>query len=247
VEILALARQFALEPFLSAHRMSKSSHQTLLDLLDHRFVRPELLYQALTHPSLQPGGGGRGPYERLEFLGDRVLGLVVAEMLYQQFPEDNEGALARRHAALVRREALARVARAIGLGEALSLSRSEEDTGGRHNLGTLADACEAVLGALYADGGLAPAAALIRRLWTPLMTEMTAPPKDAKTALQEWAQARAKGLPVYRVLAVEGPPHSPDFLVGVEIEGVEAGSGRGSSKRAAEQAAATALLEQLEK
>jgi len=219
----------------------------LTSRLGYRFSRPELLQQALTHPSLQPGSAGRGPYERLEFLGDRVLGLVVAEMLFHQFPAENEGALARRHAALVRRESLARVAGELALGQALSLSRSEEETGGRGNIGTLADACEAVLGALYADGGLAPAAHLIRRLWTPLMAEMTAPPKDAKTALQEWAQARALGLPVYRTLAVEGPPHNPDFLIGVAIEGAAEASGRGPSKRVAEQAAAAHLLEQLEK
>jgi ribonuclease-3 len=218
----------------------------LLARLGHEFRQPELLEQALTHPSLQPGSSGRGPYERLEFLGDRVLGLVVADMLFGAFPGENEGALARRHAALVRREALARIAGEIGLGTALSLSRSEEETGGRHNLGTLADACEAVLGALYADGGLEPAAALIQRLWTPLMAEMTAPPKDAKTALQEWAQARAMGLPVYSTLAVEGPPHNPEFHIGVQIEGVAAGSGRGPSKRVAEQAAAANLLEQLD-
>ena len=219
----------------------------LASRLGYRFSRPELLQQALTHPSLQPGSAGRGPYERLEFLGDRVLGLVVAEMLFHQFPSENEGALARRHAALVRRESLGRVAGDLALGQALSLSRSEEETGGRGNIGTLADACEAVLGALYADGGLAPAAQLIRRLWTPLMAEMTAPPKDAKTALQEWAQARALGLPVYRTLSVEGPPHNPDFLIGVAIEGAAEASGRGPSKRVAEQAAAANLLEQLEK
>jgi ribonuclease-3 len=217
----------------------------LVDLLGYSFHEPTLLEQALTHPSLQPGSAGRGPYERLEFLGDRVLGLVVAEMLYNRFPGENEGALARRHAALVRRESLARIAVQINLGPALSLSRSEEETGGRNNMGTLADACEAVLGAMYADGGLAPVAALINRLWTPLMAEMTAPPKDAKTALQEWAQARARGLPVYSTLSVDGPPHNPDFLIGVEIEGVAKGSGRGPSKRIAEQAAATNLLEQL--
>lgn len=218
----------------------------LLERLGYHFRQKQLLDQALTHPSLQPGSAGRGPYERLEFLGDRVLGLVVAEMLYHRFPHENEGALARRHAALVRREALARVATEIGLGAALSLSRSEEDTGGRHNLGTLADACEAVLGAIYADGGMEPAAGLIRRLWTPMMAEMTAPPKDAKTALQEWAQARALGLPVYRMVAVDGPPHNPDFLIEVEIDGHAVGAGRGPSKRAAEQAAAANLLEQLE-
>jgi ribonuclease-3 len=225
----------------------RAAHAGLVDLLGYNFHEPKLLEQALTHPSLQPGSAGRGPYERLEFLGDRVLGLVVAEMLYNRFPGENEGALARRHAALVRRESLARIALQINLGPALSLSRSEEETGGRNNLGTLADACEAVLGAMYADGGLAPVAALINRLWTPLMAEMAAPPKDAKTALQEWAQARALGLPVYSTLAVDGPPHNPDFLIGVEIENTAKASGRGPSKRAAEQAAAANLLEQLNK
>ena len=225
----------------------RAAQAGLVDLLGYHFHEPKLLEQALTHPSLQPGSAGRGPYERLEFLGDRVLGLVVAEMLYNRFPGENEGALARRHAALVRRESLARIALQINLGPALSLSRSEEETGGRNNMGTLADACEAVLGAMYADGGLAPVAALINRLWTPLMAEMAAPPKDAKTALQEWAQARALGLPVYSTLSVDGPPHNPDFLIGVEIEGTAKGCGRGPSKRTAEQAAAANLLEQLNK
>jgi len=228
-------------------RRPRAAQSGLVDLLGYNFQDPQLLEQALTHPSLQPGSAGRGPYERLEFLGDRVLGLVVAEMLYNRFPTENEGALARRHAALVRRESLARIALQINLGPALSLSRSEEETGGRNNMGTLADACEAVLGAMYADGGLGPVAGLINRLWTPLMAEMAAPPKDAKTALQEWAQARALGLPVYSTLSVEGPPHSPDFLIGVEIESTAKASGRGPSKRAAEQAAAANLLEQLNK
>jgi ribonuclease-3 len=224
-----------------------SPFDKLLQQLGYEFHNPKLLRQALTHPSLQAGNAGRGPYERLEFLGDRVLGLVVAEMLYRNFPSENEGALARRHAAMVRREALARVAQQIDLAAALALSRSEEDTGGRQNLGTLADACEAVLGAIYADGGLAPAAALINRLWQPLMHEMLAPPKDAKTSLQEWAQARGLGLPVYQMLAVEGPPHAPQFLIEAAIEGFASAQGRGASKRAGEQAAAATLLEQLEK
>jgi len=228
-------------------RRQRAAQAGLVDLLGYSFTDPQLLVQALTHPSLQPGSAGRGPYERLEFLGDRVLGLVVAEMLYHRFPTENEGALARRHAALVRRESLARIAQQIGLGPALSLSRSEEETGGRNNMGTLADACEAVLGAMYADGGLAPVSDMIRRLWTPLMSEMAAPPKDAKTALQEWAQARALGLPVYTTQAVEGPPHNPDFLIAVAIDGATSATGRGPSKRAAEQAAAANLLEHLSK
>ena len=231
----------------SAPKKPRSAQAGLVDLLGYCFNEPQLLVQALTHPSLQPGSAGRGPYERLEFLGDRVLGLVVAEMLYHGFPGENEGALARRHAALVRRESLARIAQQIGLGPALSLSRSEEETGGRNNMGTLADACEAVLGAMYADAGLGPVSELVRRLWTPLMDEMAGPPKDAKTALQEWAQARALGLPVYSTQGVDGPPHNPDFLIAVVIDGVASASGRGPSKRAAEQAAAATLLEQLSK
>ncbi len=228
-------------------KRNRTAQAGLVDLLGYSFKDPQLLVQALTHPSLQPGRAGRGPYERLEFLGDRVLGLVVAEMLYHGFPGENEGALARRHAALVRRESLARIAQQIGLGPALSLSRSEEETGGRNNMGTLADACEAVLGAMYADAGLGPVSDLVRRLWTPLMDEMAAPPKDAKTALQEWAQARALGLPVYSTQSVEGPPHNPDFVIAVVIDGTASASGRGPSKRVAEQAAAANLLEQLSK
>jgi ribonuclease-3 len=216
--------------------------------IGHKFSRPELLVEALTHPSVAQGRGKRTccPYERLEFLGDRVAGLVVADMLFHRFPTEPEGALARRHASLVRRETMARVADAIGLREALLLSRGEEEAGGRANPGTLADACEAVIGALYADGGFAVADRFVRRCWQELMDENAAPPKDAKTALQEWAQGRGKPLPTYRTLGTDGPPHDPVFLIGVEVEGLEPVSARGPSKRAAEQAAATAMLEKIQ-
>lgn len=216
-------------------------------VLGHAFARPELLTQALTHPSMQQGRRSKtsDPYERLEFLGDRVLGLVVAEMLFNRFPNEAEGALARRHAALVRREAVARVAGEIGLDIHLVLAKGEDDAGGRANPGILADACEAVIGALYADAGFAVAASFVRSRWEPMMEEALAPPKDAKTGLQEWAQGRGLPLPLYRVLGQEGPPHEPIFLIEVSVEGVGSAVGRGASKRVAEQAAAGTLLEQV--
>jgi ribonuclease III, bacterial len=223
--------------------------QELAKRLGHRFTRPDLLTQAVTHPSVLQGRGPRKatPYERLEFLGDRVLGLVVADMLFTRFPAEPEGALARRHAALVRREALARVAEQIELPGHLILSKGEEDAGGRANPGLLADACEAVIGALFADAGFESAQAFVRAMWAPLMEESTAPPKDAKTALQEWAQGRGKKLPVYRTVGTEGPPHDPIFLISVEVEGVDPVAAKGASKRTAEQAAATAMLEKVSK
>ncbi|HLO76661.1 MAG TPA: ribonuclease III [Magnetospirillum sp.] len=221
----------------------------LAQRLGHRFVDPNLLVQALTHPSVVQSRAPRRatPYERLEFLGDRVLGLVVADMLFHRFPTEPEGALARRHAALVRREALARVAQTLDLPTHLVLSRGEEEAGGRANPGLLADACEAVIGALFADAGFDKAQAFVRTMWTPLMDEAAAPPKDAKTALQEWAQGRGKKLPVYTTVGMEGPPHDPTFMVSVEVEGVETVTAQGASKRAAEQAAATAMLENVTK
>ena len=215
-------------------------------LLGHRFARPDLLTQALTHPSVTQSRrhSGSAPYERLEFLGDRVLGLVVADMLFQRFPDEAEGALARRFTGLVRREAVARVALAIGLQYRLNLAKGEEEAGGRANQGILADACEAVIGALFADGGFEVAARFVRAHWQAMMDEIAAPPKDAKTALQEWAQGRGMPLPVYSVLAAEGPSHDPVFLVEVKVDGGEAAKARGSSKRAAEPPAA-ALLEKV--
>jgi ribonuclease-3 len=222
--------------------------------LNYQFSHLDLLEEALTHSSACPvrgrGAGGTKPrasYERLEFLGDRVLGLAVAGMLFRTFPRENEGALARRHAALVRRETLARVAIILGLDQVLVMSKGEEDGGGRNNPTILADACEAVLGAVYADGGLEPAGAIVERLWEPLMAESVTPPKDCKTGLQEWAQGRGKPLPEYQTLGVEGPQHDPIFLVSVTVEGFAPVTGQGNSKRVAEQAAASAMLEKVTK
>ena len=222
--------------------------------IGYRFIHPELLTEALTHPSAiepSPRRSGRRRivrghgYERLEFLGDRVLGLVVAELLWRRFGNEPEGALTRRLAHLVRRETVARVAAAIGLDRYLILSRSEAASGAAQNLGILADACEAVIAAIYIDGGFNAARAFIERCWEPLIGEMAAPPRDPKTSLQEWAQGRGLGLPVYRVIETSGPDHSRRFTVGVAVEGAEEASATAGSKRAAEVAAAAALLERL--
>jgi len=222
----------------------------LYAVLGHRFSQPGLLTQALTHPSIDQGRRNRrrsADYERLEFLGDRVLGLVVADMLYHRYPNEPEGALARRFTALVRGETVAQVAESIGLGAHLAMARGDDEAGGRANPGILADACEAVIGALFADAGFEVAAAFVRGRWQGLMEETAAPPKDAKTALQEWAQGRGKKLPVYTTVGTEGPPHDPTFSVSVEVEGVETVVAKGASKRAAEQAAATQMLENVTK
>lgn len=207
-----------------------------------------LLQAAVTHPSATPTSlrGQATVYERLEFLGDRVLALVVADMLLTRFPAEKEGALAQRHAALVRREALARVARQLTLGHYLILSRGEEEAGGRDNPAILADACEAVIGALFTSAGFDVASAFIRRRWTPLMEESNTPPKDAKTALQEWAQGRGQHLPVYEIVNVDGPAHEPIFSISVTVAGEPPVTASGGSKRLAEQAAARALLDRVQ-
>jgi ribonuclease-3 len=227
--------------------------EALADTFGHRFRQPELLREALTHPSASPPAAKsarvrpsrqRG-YERLEFLGDRVLGLVVADLLYAAYPQEDEGALAKRLAVLARKDTLARVATAAALGDHLVLSKAESQSGGRRNPTLLADACEAVIGALYLDGGLAAAAGFIRRYWQPTMTAALEPPQDAKTALQEWAQGAGLPLPVYRTVRTEGPPHEPLFAVEVAVQDQPAVTASGRTKRTAEQAAAAALLERV--
>ncbi len=223
--------------------VAMTQEQELSAVLGHVFHDPDLLEQALTHRSAMVAG--QEGYERLEFLGDRVLALVVADMLLDAFPTENEGALAKRYTALVRRETLADVAREIGLGRYIHLSRGESEGGGRENEGILADVCEAVIAALYRDGGLAAARAFIERHWTTRLRKALRPPQDSKTALQEWAQARGYPLPTYRTIGRVGPDHAPIFTVSVAIPGFAPAKGEGPSKRSAEQAAAAQLLETL--
>ena len=222
-------------------------------LLGHDFARPELLEEALTHPSAlvserrqsrRPTRARRG-YDRLEFLGDRVLGLVVADLLWRRFADEPEGLLTRRLTELVRRETLARVARSIGLGRHLVLSRAEAAAGAAANPGILADACEAVIAAIYLDGGFATAAGFVRRLWEPLIGETEMPPADPKTALQEWAQGRGLALPVYELVGTSGPDHALRFTVTARVAGANGATATAASKRAAESAAAGLLLARL--
>lgn len=213
--------------------------------LGHDFHDTELLRRALTHASATRGGDLIS-YQRLEFLGDRVLGLIIAKLVFRRFPEEPEGDLARRLAALVRKETLAEVAGAIDLGAYIDFGPGEQEGGGAENPSVLADACEAVIGALYLDGGLTAAERFVLPYWTPLLEAEHRPPQDPKTALQEWAQGRALPLPAYREVAREGPPHEPLFTVEVRVEGLRPATAQGRSKRIAEQAAAECLLAQLE-
>ncbi len=177
-------------------------------------------------------------YERLEFLGDRVLGLVVAEMLYRRFPNEREGAMAKRFVALVREETLAGVAQDLGLPALLSTNEAAL----RHNASVLSDVCEAIIAALYLDQGLAAVQAFMDPIWSRLIEAEVQIPQDAKSALQEWAQKKFKVLPTYTLLSRTGPDHSPVFTVQVQI-GDRTITGTGSNKKLAEQSAATNFLE----
>jgi ribonuclease III len=214
----------------------------LEERIGYRFADRTLLEKAMTHISALSGGSRTNSYQRLEFLGDHVLGLVISDMLYRAFPKANEGELSRRLADLVRKETCADVARAMELGPALKLGNSESHAGGRLRSTILADACEALVGAVFLDGGYPSAEALIERFWKERMLKPLRPLRDPKTILQEWAQARGLPTPSYKELARTGPHHSPKFRIAVELPDRPAAEGMGTSKRAAEQAAAAQML-----
>ncbi|MDZ4311035.1 MAG: ribonuclease III [Cypionkella sp.] len=212
--------------------------------IGHQFRQPELLLRAVTHASIS--STTRPDNQRLEFLGDRVLGLVMAEALLGADIGASEGQLAPRFNALVRKEACAEVAREVGLGDVLKLGRSEMLSGGRRKEALLGDAMEAVIAAVYHDGGFDAARALILRLWGPRIGAVEQDARDPKTALQEWAQARAMPPPVYTEQGRTGPDHQPIFTVEVRLANDAAEIARAGSKRVAEQAAARALLARME-
>lgn len=212
--------------------------------LGHDFARPELLVQAVTHASLS--SPTRPDNQRLEFLGDRVLGLVMAEALLGADKAAAEGQLAPRFNALVRKETCAEVAREVGLGEVLKLGRSEMMSGGRRKDALLGDALEAVIAAIYLDGGFGAAKSTVLRLWGQRIGAVEADARDAKTALQEWAQARGMTPPVYAETGREGPDHAPVFTVRVSLASGEAEVAKAGTKRLAEQQAAKALLARME-
>ncbi len=213
--------------------------------IGHDFATPEHLSNAITHASIS--SANRPDNQRLEFLGDRVLGLVMAEALLSADPEAAEGTLAPRFNALVRKETCAAVARDIGLGTVLKLGRSEMMSGGRRKEALLGDAMEAVIAAVYLDAGFAAAQATILRLWASRIASVETDARDAKTSLQEWAQARRMAPPTYTETGREGPDHAPVFTIEARLETGESQIASATSKRAAEQAAATALLAGLER
>ncbi len=209
--------------------------------LGYAFADASLLAMALTHASAV-AGTGRPTYQRLEFLGDHVLGLVMSHMLFERFPDADEGEMSRRLAALVRRETCAAVARDIDLGAFLHLGTGEVQSGGRAKEAILGDVCEAVIGAIYLDGGLDPAAAFVRAHWAGRMDGDARLLKDAKTSLQEWAHSRGLDTPYYREVSRSGPDHAPQFEIEVSLPGIEPICAVGGSKRSAEQNAAEAML-----
>jgi ribonuclease-3 len=222
-----------------------AKHDAALAELERRigyaFKNRALLQEALTHGSVHEGKKKRPDYDRLEFLGDRVLALCVAERLLAEHLTEQEGDLAPRLNALVNRRACARAARAAGLGEAIVLSASEAASGGRNKEAILGDVCESVIAALYVDGGLEAARDFITRFWGQAFDDVRDTPRDAKTALQEWAAARKKHLR-YVELAQSGPEHAPHFVVEAHVEGFEPVRGEAGSKREAQRAAADAFL-----
>jgi len=224
-------------------RRRRRSSTALEERIGYRFKDIALRDCALTHISALKGARNRaGSYQRLEFLGDHVLGLVISDALFRSFPKADEGELSRRLADLVRKETCADIARTIELGAAILLGSSEANAGGRKRPAILADVCEALIGAVYLDGGYPAAEALIERLWQARMQATAQPLRDPKTVLQEWAQGRGLPTPVYREVARTGPDHDPEFRVAVQVPNLAPAEGSGRSKRGAEQAAAAAML-----
>lgn len=227
--------------------MAATAPDQLEQRIGYDFQDQSLLKRALTHASTNTlkQNGSKRDNERLEFLGDRVLGLVIAEILFKTHPEEPEGDLARRHTALVRKEALASVAKDIELGEHIIMIKAEETSGGRENPAILANSCEALIAALYLDGGMETATNFIKTHWETLFQETPQPPQDNKTALQEWAQSKGLGLPIYAEMGRDGPDHAPNFEIQVRLPGYPGISATGPSKRKAEQEAAGLMLSTL--
>jgi len=240
------------EPVAAKKKRSKISAKAATAALEarigHKFADPTLLTTAFTHVSaLKPTrkkGDKRGDsYQRLEFLGDHVLGLVVSDMLYRAFPKADEGELSKRLADLVRKESCADVAKLLGLADDIKLGQVGAGAGARLRKSVLGDICEAVIGAVFLDGGYGAAAQFVERNWTERMHKPRRPLRDPKTGLQEWAQAKRLPTPVYREVERTGPHHDPQFRVAVDLPGLEPAEGVGGSKRAAEKVAASVMIE----
>jgi ribonuclease-3 len=219
------------------------THEKLQARLGYRFADLDMLERALTHSSaISPGKRIERSYQRLEFLGDRVLGLVVADMLYQRYPSSNEGELSRSLNTLVRKETCADIARQLDLGSEMILGDSEARSGGADKDAILGDITEAIIGAIYLDGGLEPARAFIEQHFEDYLADGQANRADAKTTLQEWAQARGLEPPHYALVERTGPDHAPQFTIRVELTGFDPIDAMGPSKKIAEHRVAELFL-----
>lgn len=227
------------------------SEKLLEERLSYQFKTKSLFRKALTHRSAvyeRKYSGKKAKRtrsnERLEFIGDRVLGLIMAEWLLERYPNEQEGDLGPRHAHMVSKTVLTKIAATLKLHDAIHVASHEEKVGVHHIDSVLADAVEAILGAIYLDGGLNPVRKIVRKLWVNIMESQPLPPKDSKTALQEWLLAKGLSLPVYELVSQKGPSHTPVFVIRVAVDNVE-GLGEGKSKRSAESKAAKDLLDKL--
>jgi ribonuclease-3 len=221
---------------------------SLEQILGYSFTHPELLEEALTHPScnLKTEAGKPFSYQRLEFLGDSVLGSVISGLLYEHFPHEVEGDLARRKSVLVAKKTIAQIVEKLGIDQHIRFSTTEANAGGAGNHSIREDIGEAIIGALYADGGFDVAKAFVQTHWLPLLQAQEEAPVDAKTALQEWAQGRGLGLPSYELIDQQGPAHEPVFTVQVLVKNQAPATAEATNKREAEQLAAKELLEQVQ-
>ncbi len=222
--------------------MTKPNFAELEKRIDHAFADKALLVRALTHSSLSGGDNTVRDLERLEFLGDRVLGLLTAEELWRRYPHYSEGDMAPRLNALVRKETCAKAAQHFGVDEFIMMSEWEAQSGGRKKKAILGDVMEALLGALYIDGGLEAARRVYDQFWTPNLEDLSKLHKDPKTALQEWSQNKKLGTPHYEVINADGPAHAPAFTVDVRVKGMKPTQGEGRSKREAQMEAARRFL-----
>lgn len=227
----------------------KDAYASLYEIIGYSFNNTAHLNEALTHSSriVRDSAHHKGPQksnERLEFLGDRVLGMIMAEWLFIKYDAEEEGYLSRRLAALVSRETLAKIANSIELTNYVTKARSERFTGGAEKKSLASNACEALIAALYLDGGYDAAKVFVHRFWQPYLDSMEEAPKDDKSSLQEWAQSKNLGIPNYETVSQTGPDHAPFFIVQVVVKGYEAVEGAGASKRRAEQEAARLFIQQ---
>jgi ribonuclease III len=228
----------------SAKSAANAATSAIEERIGHKFADAGLLVTAMTHVSaLKPSRKRGESYQRLEFLGDHVLGLIVSDMLYRSFPNADEGEMSKRLADLVRKESCADVAKSLGLADDIKLGAVGAGAGARLRKSVLGDICEAVIGAVYLDGGYQAASEFVERNWTERMKKPRQPLRDPKTVLQEWAQGKGLPTPVYREVERTGPHHDPQFRVAVDLPGLAPAEGIGGSKRAAEKVAASVMIE----